>query len=137
MTNDIEKIITHSPTRQPQKGDVVIQVTDMSVHTKDFSATPSVGKKIVRAMDKKEATRVYMQSTGDLEKDKDTIQDKIENDPELIELVRETEANGGKVFFAFPKGGAPTKFGNDAQEFFKSKNGKRVLRGLAKDKPAE
>jgi len=132
-----QKIITHSPTRHPQKGDVVIHVTDMSLHTKDFAPTSSAGKKIVRAMDKKEATRVYVPTTGDLEKDKDTIQEKIENDPELIELVRETEASGGKVFFAFPKGGAPTKFGSDAQEFFKSKNGKRVLRGLAKDKPAE
>ena len=43
----MQKIITHSPTRQPRDGDVVIQVTDMSVHTRDFSATPSVGKKIV------------------------------------------------------------------------------------------
>jgi hypothetical protein len=134
---ETQKIITHSPTRQPKKGDVVIQVTDMSVHTKDFAPTPSVGKKIVRAMNKKDAARVYMQSTGDLEKDKDTINDKIENDPELIKLVRETEASGGKVFFTFPKGGAPTKLGNDAEQFMKSKNGKRVLRGLAKDKPAE
>ena len=133
----MQKIITHSPTRQPRDGDVVIQVTDMSVHTRDFSATPSVGKKIVRAMDKKEATRVYVQSTGDLKKDKETINDKIENDPELVKLVRETEASGGKVFFAFPKGGAPTKLGNDAEQFMKSKNGKRILRGLAKDKPAD
>lgn len=133
----MEKIITHSPTRQPQKGDVVIEVTDMSLHTRNFSATPSVGKKIVRAMDKKEATRVYVQSTGDLERDKNTINDKIENDSELIELVRETQSNGGKVFFAFPKDGAPTKLGNDVDQFMKSKNGKRLLRGLAKEKLAE
>ncbi len=133
----IDKLITHSPTRMPQEGDVVIHVTDMSLHTKDFAPTPSAGNKIVRAMNKKEATRVYVQSTGDLEKDKDTINEKIENDPELIKLVRETNANGGKVFFSFPKGGAPTKLGNDAEQFMKSKNGKRILRGLAKDKPAE
>jgi hypothetical protein len=109
----------------------------MSLHTKDFSATPSVGKKIVRALNKKEAIRVYVQSTGDMQKDKDTINDKIENDPELIKLVRETNANGGKVFFSFAKGGVPTKLGNDAKQFMESKNGKRVLRGLAKEKPAE
>lgn len=130
-------LVTHSPTRMPQNGDVVIQVTDMSLHTRDFSETPSVGKKIVRAMDKKEATRVYVQSTGDIQKDKDTINDKIENDPELIKLVRETNANGGKVFFAFPKGGAPTKLGNDAEQFMQSKNGKRKSRGLAKEKREE
>ena len=133
----IDKLITHSPTRMPQNGDVVIHVTDMSLHTSDFSATPSVGKKIVRAMDKKEATRVYVPTTGDLEKDKDTIQEKIENDPELIKLVRETSESGGKVFFVFPKGGAPTKLGNDTEQFINSKNGKRKLRGLAKDKLAE
>ena len=130
-------LITHSPTRMPRSGDVVIQVTDMSLHTRDFSETPSVGKKIVRAMDKKEATRVYVQSTGDIQNDKDTISDKIENDPELIELVRKTNANGGKVFFVFPKGGAPTKLGNDAEQFMQSKNGKRLLRGLAKEKAEE
>ena len=133
----IDKLITHSPTRMPQNGDVVIHVTDMSLHTSDFSTTPSVGKKIVRAMNKKEATRVYVQSTGDIQKDKDTINEKIENDPELIELVRETNANGGKVFFAFPKGGAPTQLGNDTEQFINSKNGKRKLRGLAKDKSTE
>jgi hypothetical protein len=133
----VDKLITHAPTRMPQNGDVVIHVTDMSLHTRDFSETPSVGKKIVRAMDKKEATRVYVQSTGDLQKDKDTINDKIENDPELIALVRQTNANGGKVFFAFPKGGAPTKLGNDAEQFIHSKNGKRKIRGLAKEKSEE
>jgi hypothetical protein len=131
---ETQKIIAHSPTRMPQNGDVVIQVTDMSLHTRDFAPTPSAGKKIVRAMNKKEATRVYVQSTGDLEKDKETINDKIENDLELIRLVRETNANGGKVFFSFPKGGAPTKLGNDAEQFMNSKNGKRKIRGLAKEK---
>jgi uncharacterized protein YpmS len=56
----IDTLITHAPTRMPQNGDVVIQVTDMSVHTSDFSTTTSVGKKIVRAINKKEATRVYL-----------------------------------------------------------------------------
>lgn len=133
----MEKIITHTPTRMPQNGDVVIHVTDMSLHTKDFAPTLSAGKKIVKALDKKEATRVYVQSTGNLEEDKVTIQDKIENDPELIALVRETNAKGGKVFFSFPKGGAPTKLGSDAEQFINSKNGKRKLRGLAKEKSEE
>ncbi len=121
----------------PQNGDVVIHVTDMSLHTKDYAPTLSAGKKIVKALDKKEATRVYVQSTGNLEKDKVTIQDKIENDPELIALVRETNAKGGKVFFSFPKGGAPTKLGRDTEQFINSKNGKRKLRGLAKEKSEE
>lgn len=133
----MQKIITHQPTRTPKKGDVIIYVTDMSLHTRDFSETTSVGKKIIRAMKKDEATRVYVQSSGDLEVDKNTINDKIENDPELIEIVRQTNASGGKVFFAFPKGGAPTKIGNDAEQFINSRNGKRKIRGLAKEKSEE
>ncbi len=125
-------LITHKPSRQPQKGDVVIHVTDMSLHTKEFVPTTSVGKKIVKALGKNEATRVYVPTSGDLEKDKLTIQDKIQNDHELMKLVQETNALGGKVFFSFPKGGAPTQFGKDTQTFIESKNGKRLLRGFAK-----
>jgi hypothetical protein len=126
-------LITHKPTRQPKKGDVIIHVTDMFLHTKEFLPTPSVGKKIVKALGKNEATRVYVPSSGDIEKDKQTIQEKIHNDPELMKLVQETNVLGGKVFFSFPKGGAPTQFGKDVQTFLESKNGKRLLRGIAKE----
>ena len=133
----MDQLIAHAPTRLPKKGDVVIEVTDMSVHTKQFTSSPSVGKKLAKALDKNEATRVYIQTTGDLETDKLAIQHKIANDPGLIKLVQDTNATGNKVFFSFPEGGTPIQLGKDTTEFLNSKNGKRVLRGLAKNKSEE
>lgn len=131
------QLIAHAPTRLPQKGDVVIEVTDMSVHTKQFTSSPSVGKKLVKALGKNEATRVYIQTTGNLESDKLAMQHKIANDPEFIKLIEETNASGHKFFFRFPKAGVQAQLGKDTTEFLNGKNGKRVLRGLAKKKSKE
>lgn len=133
----MDQLIAHAPTRLPQDGDVVFEVTDLSLHTKEFAPSSSVGKKLVRALSKNEPTRVYMQTTGDLEVDKLAIQHKIATDPEFTALVQETNATGHKVFFHFPKGGTPIQLGKDTTEFFNSRNGKRVLRGLAKKKTEE
>ncbi len=55
-------------------------------------------------------------------------------DDDFVRMVQEAEADGYKVVIGVPKTGIPVVLGSDTQEFIQSKNGKRVLRGLAKEK---
>lgn len=58
----------------------------------------------------------------------------IKQDLELVKVIQQEEASGYKVLIAVPKGGIPVFAGEDTVQFMNSKNGKRILRGLAKQK---
>lgn len=59
----------------------------------------------------------------------------LQNDPNFIQYVTEEREKGFEVVIQIPKVGLPIFPGKDTVEFIKSKNGQRVLRGLAKNKP--
>jgi hypothetical protein len=116
----------------------IIQLTDLALHTTKKTPTPSVGKKFEKAFKAEEPDRIYapipksaMTDTGAF-----TLE-MIKQDPELVRVIQAEEAKGYKVLIALPKGGLPVVLGKDTVEFMNSKNGKRVLRGLAKEKQEE
>ncbi|MDD4931306.1 MAG: hypothetical protein PHG66_04165 [Candidatus Colwellbacteria bacterium] len=113
----------------------VIQITDVALHTARKTPTPLVGKKIQDALEKNKPDRIY----SPIEKlavsdDRTFTLNLLKTDPDLMRMVREEEAKGYKVLIALPKEGIPVVFGKDTVEFINSKNGKRILRGLAKEK---
>lgn len=115
----------------------IIQITDVAHHTAKKTPTPSVGKKIEKTPDAT-AGRIYRPSDlGAVLDPKAHIIKMLGEDPDFQKLVKEEAANGVKVVLAFPKDGVPQEYGKDTIEFLNSKNGQRVLRGLAKEKSKE
>ncbi len=109
----------------------VIQITDIALHTAKKTPTASIGKKVQKAFETMEPDRVYAPiHNGEL-----TIE-LLKQDPDFLKLVRGEEAKGYKVLLSIPKD-LPIVPGKDTIEFLQRKNGKRVLRGLAKKKREE
>lgn len=119
----------------------VIQITDIALHTKPHRPT-SIAKKLQDAFTKNKLGRIYS-PVGNVELDDKSrevalpIHDLIRRDPALVRWIQEEEQKGYKILIGLPKGGIPVQLGKDAQEFMHSKNGKRVLRRLAKKKEGE
>ncbi|MFA5934597.1 MAG: hypothetical protein WC827_01795 [Candidatus Paceibacterota bacterium] len=61
----------------------------------------------------------------------------LQNDPAFVKYVEEERKNGFEVVIQIPKAGLPIVAGKDMVEFIKSKNGQRIIRGLAKNKPTD
>jgi hypothetical protein len=115
----------------------IIQITDVAHHTAKKTPTPSVGKKIEKTLDATPG-RIYRPTNLDVVLDpKSYILKMLGEDPDFQKLVRDEAAKGVKVVLAFPKDGVPAGYGKDTIEFLNSKNGQRVLRGLAKEKRKE
>lgn len=115
----------------------IIQITDVAHHTTKKTHTPSVGKKIEKTPNETPG-RIYRPTDlGVVLDPKAYILKLLGEDLDFQKLVREEEAKGVKVVIAFPKDGVPTGYGKDTIEFLNSRNGKRVLRGLAKKKRKE
>lgn len=116
----------------------VIQITDLQLHTTHKTPTPSVGKKIQKAFKDNKAGRIYSElDKAKVADSRTTTLELIKSDPDFIKIVREEEAKGYKVLISIPKGGIPVFAGPDTTEFVNSKNGKRIIRGLAKEKDKE
>ena len=115
----------------------IIQITDVALHTTPHHPT-SVGKKLKQALAQNKPGRVYAPLEGVVQTDESAHEARISvgqmllQDPELVRLIQEEERKGYKILIGLPKGGIPLMEGADTREFLKSKNGKRVLRGLAK-----
>lgn len=116
----------------------VIQITDIALHTAEKTPTLSLGKKMQRAFATGKPDRVYAPiQKPDMAGTRELTVELLVQDPDFMKLVRDEEARGFKVLLALPKGGIPIVPGKDTVEFLKSKNGKRILRALAKGKPEE
>lgn len=118
-----------------EKGDKckIIQITDIALHTAKKKATPSIGKKVAQAFSKNEPGRVYGPIRyGEKDENRMTVIEMIQKDPDFIRMVREEQEKGYRVLLALPHEGIPIVPGKDTIEFMNSKNGKRILRGLAK-----
>lgn len=113
----------------------IIQITDIALHTSQKTPTPSVGKKVQKAFEKNKPDRIY----SNLEKPEVTgdgliTLDLLKMDPDFVKMVQAEEAQGYKVLIQLPKAGVPIFAGKDTVEFMNSKNGKRLTRGIAKEK---
>ncbi|MES2225762.1 MAG: hypothetical protein V4480_03060 [Patescibacteria group bacterium] len=117
---------------------VTIHITDGAFHTAAKTATPSVGNKIRKAVDAGQPGRIY--GPIDLLALMDSRAyaiNRLKEDPDFVNYVRDQESKGYKVLLSFDRAGVPVGPGKDTVEFLNSKNGKRVLRGLAKKKREE
>lgn len=121
----------------------IIQITDFTLHTAKKQPTPSIGNKVKEVFDADEPGRIYApieafpKTEGYSLDQKADILERIKKDPEFMKMVAEENRNGYKVLLALPRAGIPVLAGKDTQEFMQSKNGKRIIRGLAKNKPSE
>lgn len=114
----------------------VIQLTDLKLHTMPKRPTPSFGKKVREAFQHNTPGRVYNTLPQPMvpKNDHSFILEILKLDPDFVEMVQEEEAKGYKILISVPKEGVPVLLGEDTIEFLDSKNGKRLLRGLDKNK---
>lgn len=116
----------------------IIQITDLQFHTTKKTTTPLIGKKIQKAFNTNKPNRIYSKIGNSAVSDSRTLTvELLKMDPDFIRMVQEEEAKGYKVLLALPNQGIPVSPGKDTVEFMNSKNGKRVIRGLAKEKDKE
>jgi len=112
-----------------------IRITDIALHTKKGIPTPLVGKKIQKSFEENRPGRIYSHLDNNATFNGGSfVLNLLKSDPDLVRMVQEEEAKGYKIRIAIPNEGIPVVFGKDTVEFINSKNGKRVLRGLAKEK---
>jgi hypothetical protein len=114
----------------------VIQLTDLKLHTAPKRPTPSFGKKVREAFQQNTPGRVYNTLPKPMvpTNDNSFILEILKLDPDFMSMIQEEEAKGYKVLISVPKEGVPVLLGEDTIEFLESKNGKRLLRKLDKNK---
>lgn len=120
-----------------------ILLTDIMLHAN--SKRPSTfGAKLKRAFNAiNQPGRIYqhMNKPEPVKDDSSTLKidilSQLQNDPAFIKYVTEEQEKGVEVVIQIPKSGLPVFAGKDMVEFIKSKNGQRIIRGLAKDKPVD
>lgn len=116
----------------------IIQITDLQIHTAPKTPTLSVGKKVQKAFETDKPDRIYSKIDKTAVSDDHTFTiELLKMDPDFVQMVQEEEVKGYKVLIAFPNKGIPVIPGKDTVEFISSKNGKRIIRGLAKGKGKE
>ncbi len=112
----------------------IMQITDVAFHTSKKTLTVSIGEKFKKAFESDKPGRVYAPiHKSEMADGKNFIVEFLRQDPDFIKMVREEELKGYKILLALPRDGIPVFPGKDTVEFIKSKNGKRILRKLAKN----
>lgn len=113
-----------------------ITLTDITMHTAKKQPTNSIGEKIKQAFISSKPGRVFFPIQKlQFQEEKMPLLNMLNNDQEFINFVHEEEKNGYKILLKVPQDGIPLLAGKDTIEFIHSKNGKRILRALAKDEP--
>lgn len=113
----------------------IIEITDITWHSTHKRPTESIFAKFLRAFRANKPGRIYAsvkQDPNAFNDSKAYILDILKNDPNLAAKIREEEEKGYKILIHIPREGVKMIAGDDTVEFIESKNGKRVLRGLAK-----
>ncbi len=113
----------------------VLQLTDIKLHTTPKRPTSFV-KKVRESFQNNTPGRIYNPLPENLAlQDDDSFDlEQLRHNQDVMRMVREEEAKGYKVVIAIPKKGIPVFPGEDTIEFLNSKNGKRILRKLDKNK---
>jgi hypothetical protein len=111
-----------------------IQITDIALHTDKRRLTEFVGKKIEQSFCDKKPDRIYAPIDQVKMRDDHSFDlNLLAMDEDFVRMVQEEEAKGFKIVLQFPKTGIPVFPGSDTVKFMQSKNGKRILRKLAKE----
>lgn len=113
-----------------------IRITDITLHSKQMRPTKALGKKIKESFESNQPGRIFGASTimTDPDSGKSTaILNMISQDPELLRYIQQEESKGCKILIEVPQE-LPILMGEDMKKFIKSKNAKRKLRKLAKNK---
>ena len=113
----------------------IIRITDVAFHSSKKTPTPLIGKKVQKSFANNQPGRIYFPpDIRAIFNRREFILNLLGNDPDLVRMVKEEKAKGYKVLLALPNEGVPFIPGKDTVEFMNSKNGKRILRGIAKKK---
>lgn len=134
----MEKILQLNPISKPIKKSekvIVLELMDIQLHM-NARSTPSVGAVVQRSIEHNKEGRIFSPLQAPKSENGDNNSIRVElpfgvNDPKLQEAVRHYQKIGYRVMLGVPKY-MPIKLGKDAEEFMKSKNGKRLTRGLEK-----
>jgi hypothetical protein len=122
---------------------MVLRITDIQLHTSPKRPTLSLGQKILNAFKTGLPGRFYGKMEKptpvdtDHENNRFSVSMALQKDKKLLEAVEYYEKQGYKVVVELPRSGIPIYMGEDTKEFINSKNGKRLLRGLDKEKAKE
>lgn len=109
-----------------------IKMNDFALHTSEKKPTLSLAGKIKALFQQKKPIRIYGSLKNPENNDAFNI-DKIKKDPDLIKFIQEKEREGYKVLIDIPRDIIPVIPGKDTEDFINSKNGQRIIRGLAKN----
>lgn len=133
------KLQIDTPKTGPNQGDIILNITDIQLHSNP-RITKSVSKIIDRSIENDQPGRIYSQlevnNQSDTDNNEHKIQliNKIKQDPDMLAMIKKYNQQGKRVFIRFPKEGVPVFPGKDTLEFINSKNGKRIIRGIANNK---
>lgn len=128
----MQKVILKKPTSNPHTGDVILQITDVQLHT-NMRGTGSVGKTIKQSIERGHPGRIYFPLSDKNQAEKESIASGVNmQDPALQKLIEEYQKQGKRVFIKIPDNPLPLSSGKDTTEFINSTNGKRIIRKLAK-----
>lgn len=127
-----QKLVIHPAIHEPQKGDIIFELTNIQLHT-NARTTQSVSKTVERSVELNQPGRIFssMSSLKVLENNTVQFSMPIFNPDELAPLIQQYQQQGKRVFLRKPKS-LPVFPGKDTVEFINSKKGKRILRMLAK-----
>ena len=130
-------------TKQIKKSDkiIILEFTDIQLHS-NARISKSTGDTINRSIKNGKPGRIFSslttQTSSTNNKDLVTFQIPFDmKDPSLFKMVADYKKQGYRIMIKKPTAGIPIFLGNDANEFMNSKNGKRILRGIAKRKDKE
>jgi hypothetical protein len=134
----MEQVLQLKPISKPiKKGEkvIVLELTDIQLHM-NARPTPSVGAVVQRSIEHNKQGRIFSPLPAPKLEGGDSNSIHVElpfgvNDPKLQEAVRHYQRLGYRVMLGVTQH-MPIKLGRDAEEFMKSKNGKRLIRGLEK-----
>lgn len=128
-----EQLIIHPAIHDPCNGDIIIELTDIQLHT-NARVTQSVGKTIERSIESKQPGRIFFSNEKHvrvLENNTVTFSAPIFDPNQMYSMIDNYRKQGKRVFIRKPKE-MPIFAGKDTIEFMDSVKGKRVLRRLEK-----
>ncbi|MDD4901736.1 MAG: hypothetical protein PHE24_01230 [Patescibacteria group bacterium] len=130
----IQKLELKPAQSAPGPEDIVLQMTDIQLHT-NTRTTNEIGKFFKRLIFWKKPARLYSPLPPQEKNKEGIINFNIDmglNDPVLQETINECRKQGRRVLISVPNN-VPILLGKDAVEFKNSVKGKRILRRLAKN----